>query len=218
MATFEEDPTTIVKTVKVAEHIVMMGKKQFDMTSGRDQESNCASTLTTAITHVKLEPLDESTIHEDDSGLPDDSEDIADTVTPTHGTTTDEVVNTIDDRSASVPATVRKPNTQAALPRGPDVVVNPDHVNYLLTLPCVLTNHSSILDDVYSSIMDTFFLHIRIRHAESLGDLNTCRVAVNKALDQCRIPAYWVPRVISWGVILQSVRGQPAAVFASTST
>ena len=75
-----------------------------------------------------------------------------------------------------------KPNTQAALPRGPDVVVNPDHVNYLLTLPCVLTNHSSILDDVYGSIMDMFFLHIHVRHAESLSDLNACRAAVNKAV------------------------------------
>ena len=70
MATFEEDPTTMVKAVGVAEHIVMVGKKQFDMTSGGDQESNSASSLTAAITHVKLKPLDESTIHEDDSGLP----------------------------------------------------------------------------------------------------------------------------------------------------
>ena len=99
MAAFEEDPTTMVKTVQVAECIMMVGKKQFDMTSGGDQESNSASSLTTAITHVKLEPLDGSTICEDDSGLPDDPEDIADTITPTGGTTTDEVANTIKDGS-----------------------------------------------------------------------------------------------------------------------
>ena len=133
-----------------------------------DQESDSASSLTATITHVKLEPLDKSTICEDDSGLPDDPEDIADTVTPTGGTTTDEVANTIDDRLAS--PTAMKPNTQAAPPRGPDEVANPDHVNYLLTLLCVLTNHSSILDDAYGSIMDTFFLHIHVRHAESLSD------------------------------------------------
>ena len=130
----------------------MVGKKQFDMTSGGDQESDSASSLTAAINHVKLEPLDESTIHEGDSGLPDDSEDIADIITPTRGTATDEAANTIGDRLASVPATATKPNTQGAPPRGPDVVVNPDHVNYFLTLLCVLTNHSSILDDVYGSI------------------------------------------------------------------
>ena len=124
----------MAKTVKVAECIMMVGKKQFDMTSGGDQESDSASSLTAAITHVKLEPLDESTICEDDSGLPDDSEDIAVTITPTRSTATNEAVNTIDDGSASAPATVMKPNTQAALPRGPALVVNPDRVNYLLTL------------------------------------------------------------------------------------
>ena len=81
-----------------------------------------------------------------------------------------------------MPLTVTKPDAQAAPPRVPDVVVNPDHVNFLLTLPCVLTNHSSILDNAYGSIMDTFFLHIHVRHAESLEDLNTCQVAVNKAV------------------------------------
>ena len=179
-AAFEEDPTAMAKTVKVAECIVMVGKKQFDMTSGGDQESDSASSLTAAITHVKLEPLEESTIREDDSGLPDEPEDIADTVTPTGDTATDEVANTIDDGSA--PASAMKLNTPAAPPRGPDVVINPALVNYLLTLLCALTNHSSILDDVYGSIMDMFFLHICIRHAESLGDLNACWVAVNKAI------------------------------------
>ena len=174
----------MVKAVKVAECIVMVGKKQFDMTLGGDQEFDSASSLTATITHVKLEPLDESTICEDDSGLPEDPEDIADIITPKCDTATDKVVNTptAEDTLALVPATVMKPNTQAAPPRGPDVVVNADHVNFLLTLPCLLTNHSSILDDVYSSIMDTFFLHICIRHAESLGDLNACQVAVNKAI------------------------------------
>ena len=182
MATFEEDPTTMAKTIKVVECIMMVGKKQFDMMSGGDQESDSASGLTAAITHVKLEPLDESTIREDDSGLPDDPEDIADTVTPTGGTATKEAANTIDDRLVLVPATATKPNTQAAPPRGPDIVVNPDNVNYLLTLPCALTNHLSILDDVYGSIMDTFFLHICIRHAEGLSDLNACWAALNKAI------------------------------------
>ena len=135
MATFEEDPTTMAKTVKVAERIVMVGKKQFDMTSGVDQESDSASSLTTAITHVKLEPPDTRTIREDDSGLPDDSEDITDMATPTGSTATAEAMSTIDDGPALAPVTTMKLNTQAALPRGPDVVVNPDHVNYLLTLP-----------------------------------------------------------------------------------
>ena len=205
MAAFEEDPTAMVKAIKVAECIMMVGKKQFNMTSGGDQESNSASSLTTTITHVKLEPLDESTICKDDSGLPDDPEDIADTVTPTCGTTTDKAANTIDDRLVSVPATVMKLNTQTALPRGPDVVVNTDHVNYLLTLPCVLTNHSSILDDAYGSIMDTFFLHICIRHTESLSDLNTCWVAVNKAIQLLTDAVSWLtgslrsfPRVLSY--------------------
>ena len=103
-------------------------------------------------------------------------------VTPTGSTATAEVASIIDDGLASVPATAMKPNTQAALPRGPDVVVNPDHVNYLLTLPCALSNHSSILDDAYSSIIDTFFLHIHVRHAESLNELNACWAAVNKAI------------------------------------
>ena len=192
MAAFEEDPTAMANTVKVAEHIVMVGKKQFDMTSSGDKESDSASSLTTAITHVKLEPLDGSTICEDDSRLPDDPEDIADTITPTGGTATDEAVNTIDDGSASVPATETKPNTQAAPPRGPNMVVNPDHVNYLLTLLCVLTNHSSILDDVYSSIMDTFFLHICIRHAESLSDLNACQAAINKAVQLWTDAVSWL--------------------------
>ena len=62
------------------------------------------------------------------------------------------------------------------------MVFNPDHVNFLLTLPCALTNQSLILDDAYGSIMDIFFLHICIRHAESLRDLNICWVAVNKAI------------------------------------
>ena len=193
-AAFEEDPTTMAKAVKVAECIVMVGKKQFNMTTGGNQESNSASSLTATITHVKLEPLDESTICEDDSALPEDPEDIADIVTPECNTATDEVVNTptIDNASASVPVTVMEPNAQAALPRGPEVVVNPDHVNFLLTLPCALTNHSSILDDAYGSIMDTFFLHIHIRHAESLSDLNACQAAVNKTVQLWTNTVSWL--------------------------
>ena len=99
---------------------------------------------------------------------------------------------TINDAPVSVPTSVMKPNTQTAPPRGSDVVVNPDHMNFLLTLSCVLTNHSSILDDAYSSIMDTFFLHIHVRHAESLGDLNTCRVAVNKAFQLWTDAVSWL--------------------------
>ena len=185
-ATFEGEPTAEAKVVKVAECIVMVGKKQFDMTMGGDQESDSASSLTTAITHVKLEPPNESAIPEDadDSLLPEGTEDIADIVTPECNTIADEVVTTpaTDNAPASVPLTVTEPNALAILPRASIVVVNPDHVNFLLTLPCVHTNHSSILDDAYGSIMDTFFLHIRVRHAESLGDLNTCWVAVNKAV------------------------------------
>ena len=55
-AAFEEESTAEGKAVKVAEHIVMVEKKQFDMTMGGDQESDSASSLTAAITHVKLEP------------------------------------------------------------------------------------------------------------------------------------------------------------------
>ena len=213
MATFEEDPTAMAKTVKVAECIVMVGKKQFHMTSGMDQESNSASSLTAAITHVKFEPPDECTIYEDDLGLPDDSEDITDMATPTSSTATAETVSTINDGLVSVPATVTKPNTQAALPRGPDVVVNLDHVNYLLTLPFALTNHSSILDDAYGSIMDMFFLHIRIRHAESLGDLNACQTAVNKAVQLWTDTVSWLtrslgsfPRVSSYNQSMDNLR------------
>ena len=180
-AAFEEDPTAMVKTVKVAEHIVVVGKKQFDMTLGGDQESDSASSLTIAITHVKLEPFDKNTIRKDDSRLPDESEDISDSITPICGTAASEVVNTpfIDSTPMPVPETTAEPNTWMAPSGGPDVVVNPDHVNYLLTLPCALTNHSSILDDAYGSIIDTFFLHIRVCHAESLGDLNTCWATVS---------------------------------------
>ena len=183
-AAFEEDPSAMAKAVKVAECIVMVGKKQFKHDNGWGSGINSASSLTAAITHVRLKPLNESTICEDESGLPEDPEDIADIVAPKHDTATDEVVNTptIDDALVSVPVTVTEPNAQTAPPRGPEVVVNSDHVNFFLTLLCALTNHSSILDDVYDSIMDTFFLHIHIRHAESLGDLNTSRTAVNKAV------------------------------------
>ena len=184
-AAFEE-PTTVAKVIEVAEHIVMMGKKQFDMMMGGDQESNSASSLTTAITHVKLEPPDESAIPEDagDSRLPEDTQDIADVVTLECNTIADKVVNTpaIDDASASVPLTTMEPDAQAIPPRASEVVVNPNHMNFLLTLPYALTNHLSILDHAYGSIMDTFFLHICIRHAESLRDLNACQAAVNKAI------------------------------------
>ena len=193
-ATFEEDPTTMAKAIKVAEHILMVGTKQFNMMTGGDQESNSASSLTTTITHVKLEPLDESTIPEDDSRLPEDPEDIADIVAPKHDTATDEAVDTptINNALVSVPVTMMEPNAQTALPRGPEVVINPNHMNFLLTLLCVLTNHLSILDDVYSSIMDTFFLHIHVRHAESLSDLNASRAAVNKAIQLCTDAISWL--------------------------
>ena len=175
-AAFEEEPTAEAKAVEVAECIVMVGKKQFDMMMGGDQESDSASSLTTAITHVKLKPPDERTIPEDDSGLPEDNEDIADEDAVECNTVADEVVNTpvINDTPASVPSTGTKPKAQAIPPRASKVVVNPDHVNFLLTLLCALTNHSAILDDAYGSSRDTFFLHIHIRHAESLRDLNAC--------------------------------------------
>ena len=53
--------------------------------------------------------------------------------------------------------------------------------------------------------MDTFFLHICIRHTESLGDLNTCWAAVNKAIQLWTDAISWLtgslrlfPRVSSY--------------------
>ena len=49
MATFEEEPTADTQAVKVTEHIVMVGKKQFDMMMGGNQESDSTSSLTVTI-------------------------------------------------------------------------------------------------------------------------------------------------------------------------
>ena len=87
-----------------------------------------------------------------------------------------------DGASATVPATAGDLDAQTTQLKPADMQINPDHVNFLLNLPYALTNQLLILDDAYAAIMDTFFLYIHVRHAESLGDLNTCQVAVNKAI------------------------------------
>ena len=184
-ATFEDEPTANAQTVEVAECIIMVGKKQFDMTMGGDQESDSASSLTVAITNIKIEPPNQGTIMEDmgyASQLPEGSEDAMDMTTLGPITDEEETPFANDSAPAMVPTTAGDPNTQTTQPKPADVQVNPDHVNYLLNPPCAPTDKSLILDDVYAAIMDTFFLHIWVRHAESLGDLNTCRAAVNKAI------------------------------------
>ena len=77
-ATFEEESTANTKAVKVAECIVMVGKKQFDMMVDRDHESDSASSLTITITNVKLEPPDKGAIPEnvDDSLLLEGAEEM----------------------------------------------------------------------------------------------------------------------------------------------
>ena len=82
--------------------------------------------------------------------------------------------------------TAGEPDCQTVLPQTTNMEVNPDYVYFLLNLSCVLTNQSSILDDVYGTIMDTFLLQIHARHAESLRDLNACWAAVNKAVVECQ--------------------------------
>ena len=81
-----------------------------------------------------------------------------------------------------MPTTAGDSDAQTTQLKPANVQINPDHMNFLLNLPCALTNQLSILDDAYAAIMDMFFLHICVRHAESLGDLNTCQAAVNKAI------------------------------------
>ena len=61
--TFEEEPRADPQPTEDAKHIVMVGKKQFDMMM--DLESDSASSLTVAITNVKIEPLNQGTILED---------------------------------------------------------------------------------------------------------------------------------------------------------
>ena len=39
-----------------------------------------------------------------------------------------------------------------------------------------------------------FFLHIHVRHTQSLGDLNTCRTAVNKAIQLWTDAVSWLIR------------------------
>ena len=202
-ATFEDEPTADAQTIEVTECIIMVGKKQFDMTMGGDQESDSASSLTIAITNVKIEPPDQGTIMEDAdaSQPPEGAEDAMDMTTPGPITDEEETPSANNGASATVPATAGDPVAQTTQPKLADVQVNPDHVNFLLNLPCTLTNQSSILDDAYAAIMDTFFLHIRVRHAESLGDLNTCRAAVNKAVQT------WTDAVSQQTGSLKSFRG-----------
>ena len=120
-ATFKEEPTAEDKAIKVAEHIVIVGKKQFDMMMGGDQESDSTSSLTATITHVKLEPLDEGAIPKDadDSLLPEDIEETADMVIPGHSTAADEVgaPAATDNVLASAPPTAGEPNAQAVPPK-----------------------------------------------------------------------------------------------------
>ena len=96
-AASEEEPRAEAKAVEVGKHIVMVGKKQFDMTMGGDQESDSTSSLTAIITHVKLEPPNKNTIHKDadDSLLQEGTEDIADEVALENTTTADEVETTL---------------------------------------------------------------------------------------------------------------------------
>ena len=185
MAAFEDEPTANMETVQVAECIIMVGKKQFDMMMGGDQESDSASSLAITITNVKIKPPDQSSNMEDTgyaSQLPEGTEDAEDMSTPGPITNEGEAPPANDGTPAMVLMAVGDPDSQTTPLKPANVQVNPNHVNYLLKLPCALTDKSLILDDVYAAIMDTFFLHIGIRHAESLGNLNTCRVAVNKAI------------------------------------
>ena len=185
-AAFKKEPTADVQPIEVTEHIVIVGKKQFDMTMGGNQESDSASSLTMAITNVKIESPDQGTILKDTntSQSSEGPENATDMTTPRPGLIADEqeVPSANDGMSAMVSADALNPNAQTAQPKPTDTQVNPIHVNYMLNLPCTLTDQLSILDDTYAMIMDMFFLHIRVRYAESLGDLNTCQAAVNKAI------------------------------------
>ena len=120
-AAFAEEPTAEAKAFKVAEYIVMVGKKQFDMMMCGDQTSDSASSLTIAITHVKLEPCDESAIPEDvnDSLLLEDTEEIANVVVLECNTAADEAetVPAIKNAPASVPLTMTESNAQPLCPR-----------------------------------------------------------------------------------------------------
>ena len=175
-----------MQPVEVTKHIVKVGRKQFDMTMGGDLESDSANSLTIAITNVKIKPPNQGTILEDTNTCqpPEGTENAADITTPGPGLVADEqeVPLANNGASATVSATAVDPNAQTAQPKPADMQVNPAHMNFLLNLPCALTNQSSILDDPCTMIMDTFFLHICVRRAESLGDLNTCQVAVNQAV------------------------------------
>ena len=187
----------------------MVEKKQFDMTMGGDQESDSASSLTITITNVKIELPDQGTIMDDAdaSQPPEGAEDATDMSTPGSVTDEEEIPSANDGASATVPVTAGDPDTQTTQPKLAYVQVNPNHMNFLLNLPCALTDQLSILDDAYAAIMDTFFLHIWVRHAESLGDLNTSQAAVNKScsnLDRRCFPADWISLILSRGVILQS--------------
>ena len=185
-AAFEDKSTANVQAIEVTECIIMVGKKEFDMMIDGDQESDSASSLTIAITNIKIEPPNQDAIMEDADTFqpPEGAEDATDMTTPGPVTNEDETPSANDGASATVPATAGDPDAQTTQLKPANMQVNPNHVNFLLNLPCALTDKSSILDDVYAAIMDTFFLHIWVRHAESLGDLNTCRVAVNKAIQR----------------------------------
>ena len=195
-ATFEDKPTADAQAVKVAEHIIMVGKKQFDMMMGGDQESDSASSLTIAITNIKIKPPNQGTIMEDANApqLPEGTEDATDMTTPGPVANEEETPSANDGTSAMVPMAAGDPDAQTTQLKPANMQVNPNHMSFLLNLPCTLTDQSSILDDAYAAIMDTFFLHILVRHAESLRDLNTCRAAVNKAVQTWTDTVSWQTR------------------------
>ena len=195
-AAFEDKPTADVQAVEVTACIIMVGKKHFDMTMGGDQESDSASSLTITITNVKIKPPDQDTIMEDANTFepPEGTEDAKDMTTPGPATDEEEIPSANDVASATVPVAAGDPEAQTTQLKPANVQVNPNHVNFLLNLPCALTNQSSILDDEYAVIMDAFFLNIWVRHAESLGDLNACQVAVNKAIQTWTDAVSWQTR------------------------
>ena len=172
----------------MTEHIVMVTKKQFDMIMGGDQESDSTSSLTIAITNIKIEPPDQGNILEDTNtrGMetPEGAKNDTNMITLGPGTVTDEqeVPSANNGMLSTVPMPAGDPNAQTALLKPANMQINPDHSNFLLNLPCALTDESLILHDAYAVIMDMFFLQICVRHVESLVDLNTCQAAVNKTV------------------------------------
>ena len=147
---------------------------------GGDQESYSASSLTITITNVKIKPPDQGAILQDTntSWPPEGTKNSTDMITLGPGTVTNEQEVPLanggmpanDSASSTVPVAAWDTNTQTTPSQPANMQINPNHMNFLLNLPCTLTDQSLILDDV---IMVTFFLQIHVRHAERLGNLNT---------------------------------------------